>query len=93
MHCHKVKLNFHVVNSLNTFVNMLRLKLCKGSWAPCILYPEGGSSRSVMGMSDADVLDELQYMIRAPLEDSQDRESVEEEFPKIARAVFDPYQS
>ena len=46
-----------------------------------------------MGMSDADVLDELQYMIRAPLEDSQDRESVEEEFPKIARAVFDPYQS
>ena len=46
-----------------------------------------------MSMSDADVINELQRMVRAPLEDSQERESVEEEFPGIARAVFDPYQS
>ena len=70
------------------------MKLCKGSWAPHILYPEGGSSRNVMGMSDADVLVKLPQLCRvqAPLEDSQERDTVEDEFPGIARAVHDPYQ-
>ena len=67
------------------------MKLCKGSWAPHILYPEGGSSSSVMAMSDTEVLMELQQLAGAPPDDSQDRDTVEDEFPGIARAASDPY--
>jgi len=71
---------------------MMTIKLCKGSWAPHILYPEGGaSSSSVMNMSDTEVLEELQQLCAGvPQDDSQDRDTVEEEFPGIARAVSDP---
>ena len=81
----------HVVSSLNTFANIMAMKLCKGSWAPHIPYPEG--EKSVMNMTDAEVMRELQSLSERPLEDdSQDRETVEDEFPGIARAVYDPYQ-
>ena len=70
---------------------MMTTKLCKGSWAPHILYPEGGSSNSVMDMTDTEVLMELQQLAGVPQDDSQDRETVEDEFPGIARAVSDPY--
>ena len=46
-----------------------------------------------MNMTDAEVMRELQSLSGLPLEDdSQDRETVEDEFPGIARAVYDPYQ-
>lgn len=72
---------------------MLTLKVCKGSWAPHIIYPEGGasSSKSVWSMSDTDVMMELQQLAGDPQDDSQDRDTVEDEFPGIARALSDPY--
>jgi len=46
-----------------------------------------------MAMSDAEVMAELQQLCEAPPpDDSQDRDTVEDEFPGIARAVQDPYQ-
>ena len=89
--CLKDKLDFLVVSSLSSFANMMTMKLCKGSWAPQILYPEGGSSSSVVDMSDADVLVELKQLAGAPQDDSQERDIVEDEFPGIARALSDPY--
>ena len=43
-------------------------------------------------MTDSEVLLEMQEMVRAPLDDSQDRGTVEDEFPGMVRAVRDPYQ-
>ena len=43
-------------------------------------------------MSDAEVMKELKELSGMTLQDdSQDRDSVEDEFPDIARAVSDPY--
>jgi len=85
----KPTLNFHVVSSLNTFANIMAMKLCKGSLAPHIPYPEG--QKSVMEMSDAEVMMELQQMSLPDQEDSQDRDTVEDEFPSISMAMDDPY--
>ena len=75
---------------------MLTLKLCKGSWAPHIQYPEGATSStsaSVMAMTDAEGLAEMRKL--AGPEDSQDRETVEDEFPCLEEDVAseDPYES
>ena len=68
----------------------MAMKLCKGSLAPRIPYPEG--AKSVMAMSEAEVLRELTMLSAVPVEeDSQDRDTVEDEFPGIARALTDPY--
>ena len=46
-----------------------------------------------MSMTDREVGQEInKERVRAPLDDSQDRGTVEDEFPGMVRAVRDPYQ-
>jgi hypothetical protein len=45
-----------------------------------------------MDMTDEELLVELQQLAGDPQDDSQDRDTVEDEFPWIARALSDPYQ-
>ena len=64
---------------------MMAMKLCKGSLAPHIPYPE--SEKSVMAMTDAEVMRGLQQMSMPLEEDSQARDTVEDKFPGVVVRV------